>query len=89
MRQYVAQLPVAAPGTVNEVQRISDEAGLEAIVSGDCETSPLPPNLTAMYEACSATGVINGYNVEVRVLKLSEDDPERIVQFRLSSVKNR
>ncbi|MFB0836387.1 hypothetical protein ACETK3_00085 [Arthrobacter sp. E44] len=42
-----------------------------------------------MYTACSAAGVLDGYDVEVRVLKLAENDPERIIQFRLSSIKNR
>ena len=71
------------------VQRIGDEALNGAKVEGDCETSPLPSNVTGLYEACSVSAVVDGYDVEVRVLKLSEDSPDRIIQFTLSSVKNR
>ena len=84
-RSYRTQQPV----TRADIQRTSDEAGLGVSVDGDCETSPLPSNSSGMYRACSAKGVRDGYDVEVRVLKLSEDDPERIIQFRVSSVKNR
>ncbi|MGN7199254.1 hypothetical protein [Arthrobacter sp. SAFR-044] len=84
-RQYRTQQP---PGPA-DIRRISVEAGLGGKVAGDCETSPLPSNVTGMYVACSATGVLDGYDVEVRVLKLAENDPERIIQFRLSSIKNR
>ncbi|MET4589080.1 hypothetical protein [Arthrobacter sp. 754] len=84
-RSYRTQQPVVR----NDIQRISDGAGLGVRVEGDCETSPLPPNVTAMYVACSAKGVRDGYDVEIRVLKLTDDDPERIIQFRLSSIKNR
>ena len=73
----------------SDIRRISVEAGLTGQVDGDCKTSPLPPNVTSLYEACSAKGVIDGYDVEVRVLKHSEDDPEGIIQFQLSSTKNR
>ena len=75
-----------------DVQSISDEALNGAKVKGDCETSPLPSNVTGMYEACSVSAVsavVDGYDVEVRVLKLSEDSPDRIIQFSLSSVNNR
>jgi len=84
-RQYRAHQPV----TPADVHRISVEAGLDGKVDGDCETSPLPPNVTSLYEACSAKGVIDGYDVEVRVLKHAEDDPEGIIQLRLSSIRNR
>ena len=83
--QYRTRLPV----TAGDLQLISGKAGLGATVEGDCETSPLPSNVTGMYGACSAKGVRDGYDVEVRVLKLSVDDPERIIQFRVSSIKNR
>ncbi|TFC03987.1 hypothetical protein [Cryobacterium mannosilyticum] len=76
--------------TPADVQRISDEALGGANVEGDCETSPLPAGLTGAYTACSATGIIDGYDVEIKVLKLADyDDVERIIQFRLSSIKNR
>lgn len=84
-RQYRTHSPV----TAGDVQQISDEAGLGTVVEGDCETSPLPSNSTGMYAACSAKGVRDGYDVEIRVLKLSDSDPERIIQFQLSSISNR
>jgi hypothetical protein len=84
-REYRTQQPV----TVAAVQRISDEAGLGARVRGDCETSPLRAGHTGMYTACSAEGVVEGYDVRIRVLKLSEDDPRRIVQVAVSSIDNR
>ncbi|MDQ0768364.1 hypothetical protein QF031_001113 [Pseudarthrobacter defluvii] len=84
-RQYRTQQPV----TPADVRRISVAAGLDGNVEGDCESSPLPPNVTGMYMACSAARVLDGYDVEVRVLKLAENDPERIIQFRLSNIKNR
>jgi hypothetical protein len=84
-RQYRTQLAV----TPADVQRISDETGLQAPVVGDCETSPLPPNVTGLYEACSAKDVVDGYDAEVRVLKFGADDPDRLIQFRLSNIRNR
>ena len=75
--------------TVSDVQRISDEVGLGARVDGDCETSPLRAGRTGMYTACSVEGVVDGYDVRIRVLKLSEDDPRRIIQVRVSSIENR
>ena len=72
-----------------DVQRISDEAMNGERVKGDCETSPLASNSTGTYVACSATAVVDGYDVEVRVLKLDEQSPDRIIQFLLSDVKNR
>ncbi|MBC7763001.1 MAG: hypothetical protein H7201_14660 [Candidatus Saccharibacteria bacterium] len=84
-RRYRTEQPV----TPAEVQRISDEGLRGAKVEGDCETSPLPSNVTGMYTACSAKGVIDGYDVEIEVLKLADDDAERIIQFKVSSIKNR
>jgi len=76
--------------TPADVQRISDEALRGAKVEGDCETSPLPAGLTGMYTACSAKGVVDGYDVEIKVLKLADfDDVERIILFKVSSIKNR
>ncbi|MFI7583493.1 hypothetical protein ACH9DO_06845 [Kocuria sp. M1N1S27] len=84
-REYRTDQPV----TVAEVQRISDEAGLGVRVKGDCETSPLRAGRTGMYTACSAEGVVDGYDLQIRVLKLSEDDPRRIIQVRVNSIENR
>lgn len=75
--------------TVAGIQRISDEAGLGARVDGDCETSPLRAGRTGMYTACLAEGVVDGYDVRIRVLKLSEDGPRRIIQVAVSSIDNR
>lgn len=75
--------------TVAGIQRISDEVGLGARVDGDCETSPLRAGRTGMYTACSAEGVLEGYDVRIRVLKLSEDDPRRIIQVAVSSIDSR
>lgn len=84
-REYRTEQPV----TVADVQRISDEAGLGARVDGDCETSPLRAGHTGMYTACSAEGVLDGYDVRIRVLKLGEDDARRIIQVAVSSIENR
>ncbi|UKA65644.1 hypothetical protein LFT44_14140 [Arthrobacter sp. FW306-05-C] len=84
-RQYRTQQPPAPA----DIRQLTVAAGLDGKVNGDCETSPLPANVTGMYTACNAAGVLDGYDVEVRVLKLAENDPERIIQFRLSSIKNR
>jgi hypothetical protein len=75
--------------TPADVQRISDEAMNGAKVKGDCETSPLPSNVTGTYEACSVSAVVDGYDVKVRVLKFSQDSPDGTIQLNLSSVKNR
>ncbi|UUL77634.1 hypothetical protein NG819_09800 [Pseudarthrobacter sp. Fe7] len=84
-RRFRTQQPV----TAGDILRISSEAGLTGQMEGDCGTSPLPSNVTGMYVACKASGVLDGYDVEIRVLKLAVDDPERIIQCRLSSVRNR
>jgi len=84
-RQYRSQQPPAP----SDIRKLTVAAGLDGKVDGDCETSPLPPNVTGMYTACSAADELDGYDVEVRVLKLAENDPERIIQFRLGSIKNR
>lgn len=74
-----------------DLQRVLDEAaGGEKVQSkGNCVTSPLPSNSDGMYESCSATAVVDGYDVEVRVLNLSKRSPDKIIQFKLSGVKNR
>ncbi|KLU11087.1 hypothetical protein [Kocuria sp. SM24M-10] len=84
-REYRTEQPV----TVADVQRISDEAGLGVRVEGDCETSPLRPGRTGMYTACSAEGVVDGYDVRIRVLKFGEADARRIIQVAVSSIENR
>ncbi len=56
---------------------------------GDCQASPLRACRTGMYAACSAEGVVEGYDVRIRVLKLSEDDPRRIIQVEVSGIDNR
>lgn len=84
-REYRTEQPV----TVADVHRISDEAGLGARVEGDCETSPLRAGRTGMYTACSAEGVVDGYDVRIRVLKLGKDDARRIIQVGVSSIENR
>lgn len=84
-REYRTERPVTVAG----IQRISDEVRLGGRVDGDCETSPLRPGRTGMYTACSAEGVVDGYDVRIRVLKLSEDDPRRIIYVAVSSIDNR
>lgn len=84
-RQYRTQQPPSPA----DIRQLAVTAGLDGNVEGDCESSPLPANVTGMYVACRAAGVLDGYDVEVRVLKLAENDPERIIQFKLSSIKNR
>lgn len=84
-REYRTEQPV----TVSEVQRISDETGPGARVHGDCETSPLHAGRTGMYTACSAEGVVDDYAMRIRVLKLSEDAPRRIIQVAVSSIEDR
>lgn len=84
-REYRTERPVTVAG----IQRISDEVGLGARVGGDCETSPPRAGRTGMYTACSVAGVVEGYDVRIRVLKLSEDDPRRIIQVGVSSIDNR
>ena len=76
--------------TPADVQRISDEALRGEKVEGHCKTSPPPAGLTGRYTACSAKGIVDGYDVEIKALKLADfDDVERIIQFKLSSIKNR
>ena len=84
-RQYRTEQPV----TPDDVRRLSVAAGLDGKVEGDCQSSPLPANVSSLYTACLASGVLDGYDIEVQVLKHAEKDPEWIIQFELSSIKNR
>jgi hypothetical protein len=72
-----------------DLQRISDEAMGDVKVKGDCVTSPLPPNSDGMFESCSVAAVIDGYDVKARVMNLSKNSSARIIQFQISSIKNR
>ncbi|KUG56334.1 hypothetical protein AVL61_14575 [Kocuria rosea subsp. polaris] len=84
-REYRTEQPV----TVADVQRISAEAGLGVRVEGDCDTSPLRPGSTRLHTACSAEGVVDGYDLRIRVLKFREGDTRRIIQVAVSSIENR
>lgn len=77
--------------TPADLQRIIDETagGAKVQSQGDCVTSPLPANSNGMFVSCSASAVVDGYDVEVRALNLSKESPDKIIQFRISSVKNR
>lgn len=72
--------------TTAEIQQISDGAGLGARVEGNCES--MPPG-EQYWRTCSVKGMKDGYDVEISVMKPSDDSPQKIVTFSVSSVANR